>query len=143
MQNGSHLVILLPPLVLNPGDNLPLSGTTVAGEPQFPGVVLVDEIVPFSFSAGMANGVINETVQQRIVRSDVVDLVKWSCAILLKRQVKWIFDVSLQLLPVEVRSQHFETSLDLQCHLLTPFFNKFTKILDLTVQHRDWNAVHH
>ena len=50
-------------VLLNPGDNLALPGTTVAAEPQLAGTVLVDEIIPFSF------GSISGQVQQRVVRS--------------------------------------------------------------------------
>lgn len=54
-------------VLLNPGDITALPGTTAAAEPQLAGVVLVDEIVPFSFTS---DGFISGTVQQRIVRSD-------------------------------------------------------------------------
>ncbi len=52
-------------VLLNPGDNLALPGTTVAAEPQLAGTVLVDELIPFVF------GTISGQVQQRIVRSSV------------------------------------------------------------------------
>lgn len=58
-------------VILNPGDNLPLSGTTLAAQPQLAGLVLVDEIVPFSFSDGVTGGAIFGSVQQRVVRSSV------------------------------------------------------------------------
>lgn len=58
-------------VLLNPGDNLALPGTTVAAEPQLAGTVLVDELIPFSFSAGAGLGNITGEVQQRIVRSSV------------------------------------------------------------------------
>lgn len=58
-------------VLLNPGDNLPLPGTTVAAEPQLAGTVLVDEIIPFSFSAGTGLGDITGHVQQRVVQSSV------------------------------------------------------------------------
>ena len=58
-------------VLLSPGDNLALPGTTVAAEPQLAGTVLVDELIPFSFSAGVGSGDITGTVQQRIVRSSV------------------------------------------------------------------------
>lgn len=58
-------------VLLNPGDTLPLPGTTVAAEPQLAGTVLVDELIPFSFSAGAGLGNITGEVQQRIVRSSV------------------------------------------------------------------------
>ncbi len=57
--------------LLNPGDTLPLPGTTVVVEPQLAGTVLVDELIPFSFSAGIGLGNITGEVQQRIVRSSV------------------------------------------------------------------------
>jgi hypothetical protein len=47
----------------------PLSGTTVAADPQLAGTVLEDVITPFSFSAG--GGTIFGTVQSRVVRSSV------------------------------------------------------------------------
>ena len=52
-------------VLLNPGDNLALPGTTVAAEPQLAGTVLVDELIPFAF------GTISGQVQQRIVRSSL------------------------------------------------------------------------
>jgi len=58
-------------VLLNPGDNLALPGTTVAAEPQLAGTVLVDELIPFSFSAGSGLSNITGEVQQRIVRSSV------------------------------------------------------------------------
>jgi hypothetical protein len=57
--------------LLGPGDNLALTGTTVATEPQLAGTVLIDELIPFSFSAGVGAGDITGTVQQRIVQSSV------------------------------------------------------------------------
>lgn len=58
--------------LLNPGDSgIPLPGTTSAAEPQLAGTVLVDELIPFSFSAGVGLGDITGQVQQRIVRSTV------------------------------------------------------------------------
>jgi hypothetical protein len=59
-------------VLLNPGDNgIPLPGTTAAAEPQLAGTVIVDELIPFSFSAGVGAGNIVGAVQQRIVRSSV------------------------------------------------------------------------
>ena len=59
-------------VLLNPGDfAIPLPGTTVAAEPQLAGTVLVDELIPFSFSAGTGLGNITGQVQQRIVQSSV------------------------------------------------------------------------
>ena len=59
-------------VLLNPGDlAIPLPGTTVAAEPQLAGTVLVEELIPFSFSAGTGLGNITGQVQQRIVRSSV------------------------------------------------------------------------
>ena len=59
-------------VLLNPGDSgIPLPGTTVAAEPQLAGTVLVDELIPFSFSAGTGLGNITGQVQQRIVQSSV------------------------------------------------------------------------
>ena len=58
-------------VLLGPGDTLALPGTTVAAEPQLAGTVLVDELIPFSFSAGVGLGDITGQVQQRIVRSSV------------------------------------------------------------------------
>ena len=64
---GALSLVALPAraVVLLPGDNLPLPGTTVAAEPQLAGEVLVDELIPFSVSDDSITG----TVQQRIVRS--------------------------------------------------------------------------
>jgi hypothetical protein len=47
----------------------PLSGTTVAADPQLAGTVLEDVVTPFGFSAG--GGTIFGTVQSRVVRSSV------------------------------------------------------------------------
>jgi hypothetical protein len=59
-------------VLLNPGDfGVALPGTTVAAEPQLAGTVLVDELIPFSFSAGPGLGDITGEVQQRVVRSSV------------------------------------------------------------------------
>ncbi len=59
-------------VLLNPGDtNIPLPGTTVIAEPKLAGTVVVDELEPFSFSAGAGLGNITGHVQQRIVRSSV------------------------------------------------------------------------
>lgn len=52
---------------LNPGDEITLIGTTVAAEPQLAGLVLQDELIPFSFASSV--GSISGTVQQRVVRS--------------------------------------------------------------------------
>lgn len=65
-------------VLLNPGDNLALPGTTVAAEPQLAGTVLVDEIIPFSFSAGSGLGDITGQVQQRIIRSSVDGTIDFS-----------------------------------------------------------------
>jgi hypothetical protein len=62
----------VPPVhavVLNPGDNLALPGTTAVAEPQLAGTALVDELVPFSFNT--ANGLITGNVQQTVLRSSV------------------------------------------------------------------------
>lgn len=56
-------------VTLVPGVGTSLPGTTVIAEPQLAGTVLVDEIIPFSFLAGVGGGDIFGTVQQRIVRS--------------------------------------------------------------------------
>jgi hypothetical protein len=47
----------------------PLSGTTLAANPQLAGIVLEDDLVPFSFSA--YGGIVSGTVQSRVVRSSV------------------------------------------------------------------------
>jgi hypothetical protein len=56
-------------VTLSAGDILALPGTTAAAEPQLAGTVLVDEIIPFSFTndGGLSSG----NVQQRVVRSSV------------------------------------------------------------------------
>jgi PEP-CTERM motif-containing protein len=54
-------------VVLLPGDNLALPGTTVAAEPQLAGLIIVDDLIAFSFSGGTITG----EVQERIVRSTV------------------------------------------------------------------------
>lgn len=59
-------------VLLSPGSgSVPLPGTTVAAEPQLAGTVIVDELIDFSFSAGIGLGDITGTVQQRIVRSSL------------------------------------------------------------------------
>lgn len=47
----------------------PISGTTVAANPQLAGIVLEDDVVPFSFAAG--GGTVSGSVQSRVVRSSV------------------------------------------------------------------------
>lgn len=59
-------------VLLNPGDTgITLPGTSVATEPQLAGTIIIDEIIPFSFSAGPGQGDITGQVQQRITRSSV------------------------------------------------------------------------
>jgi len=59
-------------VLLNAGDTgVSLPGTTVAAEPQLAGTIIIDEAIPFSFSAGPGLGNISGQVQQRIVRSSV------------------------------------------------------------------------
>jgi len=58
-------------VLLGPNQTLPLPGTTVAAEPQLAGLIIVDEIIPFSFASISDAGTILGTVQQRIVRSDL------------------------------------------------------------------------
>lgn len=58
-------------VTLSPNTSVALPGTTVAAESQLAGTVLIDEIIPFSFSAGAGLGNITGTVQQRIVQSSV------------------------------------------------------------------------
>lgn len=58
-------------VLFNPGDTLPLPGTTSAAEPQLEGTVLEDETVPFSFVGSVTGGLIRGTIQQRVVRSDL------------------------------------------------------------------------
>ncbi|MEZ5542847.1 MAG: VPLPA-CTERM sorting domain-containing protein [Pseudomonadota bacterium] len=59
-------------VLLAPGDfGVALPGTTMAAEPQLAGTVLVDELIPFAFSAGAGLDDISGTVQQRVVRSAV------------------------------------------------------------------------
>jgi hypothetical protein len=66
------LLILCPPahaVLIGPGDTqVPLPGTTSAAEPHLAGiVVLVDEIIPFSFFDGGSGGTISGRVQQRLL----------------------------------------------------------------------------
>jgi hypothetical protein len=56
-------------VLLNPGDTLPLPGTTSLAEPQLAATVLVDETAPFSIST--SSGEITGSVQQRVERSTV------------------------------------------------------------------------
>ena len=56
-------------VALSPGATELLPGTTVAAEPQLAGVVQVDDVVPFSFSA--YGGTVSGTVQVRVVESSV------------------------------------------------------------------------
>ena len=74
--SNAHAVLVL----LSPGDNLPLTGTTVAAEPQLAGTVLVDEIIPFSF--GVGSDFISGSVQQRVVRSSVDNTIDFSWRVL-------------------------------------------------------------
>jgi hypothetical protein len=52
---------------LTPGSSAALPGTTSAADPDLAGVVLVDDLVPFSFAANGGN--ISGKVQVRVVRS--------------------------------------------------------------------------
>src|SRR3990172_3398485 len=52
-------------VLLGPNQTLPLPGTTVAAEPQLAGLIIVDEIIPFSFASISDAGTILGTVQQR------------------------------------------------------------------------------
>jgi hypothetical protein len=56
-------------VVLPVGVTTPLSGTTVAADPQLAGTVIEDIMTPFSFAG--AGGTIFGTVQSRVVRSSV------------------------------------------------------------------------
>lgn len=58
-------------VLLGPNDTVALPGTTAAAEPQLSGVIIVDEVLPFSFFSVLDTGDILGTVQQRIVRSDL------------------------------------------------------------------------
>lgn len=58
-------------VLLGPNQTLPLPGTTSAAEPQLAGLIIVDELIPFSFFSASDAGTILGTVQQRIVRSDL------------------------------------------------------------------------
>ncbi|WP_075793796.1 PEP-CTERM sorting domain-containing protein [Massilia putida] len=55
-------------VVLPVGDT-PLSGTTVAANPQLAGPIIADDTVPFSFAA--YGGTVSGSVQSRVVRSSV------------------------------------------------------------------------
>jgi len=55
--------------VVLPVGTTPLSGTTVAANPQLAGTVLEDDTVAFSFAA--FGGVVSGSVQSRVVRSSV------------------------------------------------------------------------
>ncbi len=56
-------------VILPPGSTVALPGTTAAADPDLAGVVLVDDLVPFSFAAN--GGTIFGSVQVRVVRSIV------------------------------------------------------------------------
>lgn len=60
-------VVSAQAIVMSPGSTVLLPGTTVAIKPNLAGLVIVDDIVPFSFSA--YNGVVSGDVQVRIVRA--------------------------------------------------------------------------
>lgn len=55
-------------VALSPGATELLPGTTALAEPQLEGDVLVDDVVPFSFSA--YSGTVSGTVQVRVVDAD-------------------------------------------------------------------------
>jgi len=57
-------------VLLNPGDQLPLPGTTSLAEPQLAAVVIEDETIGFSFPAAGGGDIIG-SVQQRVSRSEV------------------------------------------------------------------------
>ena len=52
------------------GSNPALPGTTVAAEPQLAGVIIVDDLIPFSFPIASGGNILGD-VQVRIVRSDL------------------------------------------------------------------------
>lgn len=54
-------------VTLVPDNFVPLPGTTSAAEPQLAGLVLEDDVLPFSFAA--YGGTVSGTVQSRVVRS--------------------------------------------------------------------------
>lgn len=54
-------------VILAPGATVALPGTTAAADPDLAGVVVVDDLVPFSFAANGGN--ISGNVQLRVVRS--------------------------------------------------------------------------
>jgi PEP-CTERM motif len=60
------------PLAADPGRTT-LSGTTAALQPQLPGTVLEDRVVPFSFALpvvlGVGGGTVSGSIQERVVRS--------------------------------------------------------------------------
>ena len=62
---AAQAVSLVPPVSPAPFADTVLSGTTAAARPELNGVVLVDDLTPFSF-----NG-ISGTVQNRVVRENV------------------------------------------------------------------------
>jgi hypothetical protein len=57
-------------VLLGPGDQLPLPGTTSAAEPHLAAVVIEDESIPFSFPAAGGGDIVG-SVQQRVSRSEV------------------------------------------------------------------------
>jgi hypothetical protein len=70
---GSLLLVLFgaaaQAVILPPGSTAALPGITVAADPDLAGVVLVDDLVPFSFAAN--GGKIFGSVQVRVVRSTI------------------------------------------------------------------------
>jgi hypothetical protein len=56
--------------VFGPGDDLPLTGTTSAAEPQLTGTVIEDESLPFTITLA-SGGQTTGTIQHRVIRSDL------------------------------------------------------------------------
>jgi hypothetical protein len=58
-------------VVLAPGDCMGLGGTTAAAQPELAGVVLQDNLIPFTIADAAGNPCFQGVVQDRVVQSDL------------------------------------------------------------------------
>lgn len=55
-------------VIVNPGDTVLISGTTVAARPELAGPILADVLIPYSFTDTVTGGLISGTLQNRVVQ---------------------------------------------------------------------------
>lgn len=69
---------------VGPGTTVPVSGTTEAADPTLAGLVLYDQVLPFSITLA-TGGTITGTFQDRVVRSDVLGTLDFYARIISDR----------------------------------------------------------